>query len=303
MAEIRGNNFVARCVVCDEALSSYEAQSSFSESFTSWFESRNGHRCHGKRLHFVFCKCTGCGMGAIAKYIEDVDGIKHLRDFYPEAPIKLKLPSNTPKDILSEFRSAERCASIHEYRPAGAMLRSTLEKVLNDHGYDERYLTNNINNATKEGVLTIALQKRAFNIVKALGDEILHQSWRNITEEQYEDSHEYTQRIIENFYDDPETVREILIEKKRISGMDEHEDKCDGCEKVKPVWAMIHDDLWNEIVEDGSKYLCVNCIEKLLGRELTPDDLEPVILNHRLLVERFPKELQKEKWKEVFDNS
>jgi hypothetical protein len=45
---------------------------------------------------------------------------------------------------------------------------------------------------------------------------VLHDDWREISEEEVEDSHRYTQRIIEDLYDDRPTVEAILVSKNRL---------------------------------------------------------------------------------------
>lgn len=106
------------------------------------------------------------------------------------------------------------------------MLRSCLEKVLNRNGYTKDELEkedvkpdlyHRIELAAKDGVITAARRKRAHSNVRVLGNDILHEDWKPVEREAYEDSHHYTVRILEDFYDDRETVETLLKGKRRIS--------------------------------------------------------------------------------------
>lgn len=46
--------------------------------------------------------------------------------------------------------------------------------------------------------------------MKSLGDEVLHHAWRAVGETEAEEAHHYVQRILEDLYDDRETVLEVL---------------------------------------------------------------------------------------------
>jgi hypothetical protein len=43
-----------------------------------------------------------------------------------------------------------------------------------------------------------------------LGNDVLHDDWREVLPGEYEDAHKYTQRILEDFYDDRPTVEARL---------------------------------------------------------------------------------------------
>lgn len=49
---------------------------------------------------------------------------------------------------------------------------------------------------------------------------------------------------------------------------------CDECKTEDLFTVMLHDNLWLSIANKRD-VLCVNCIEKRLGRKLTLDDLRP----------------------------
>lgn len=171
------------------------------------------------RIVFRLLRCAGCGRAGIAAISDPtgrvIDG--HLIEFLPTSISKLNLPKNVQTEIEKEFREAEGDASIGNYRSASAMLRSTLEKVLKAHGYTSGDLKTKIEHAADDGIITQPLKRRAHENIRVLGNNILHDDWREVDYQEYEDSHEYTKNVLVCFYDDPATVREILIEKGRIS--------------------------------------------------------------------------------------
>lgn len=73
-----------------------------------------------------------------------------------------------------------------------------------------------IDAAADDGVITDARRKKAHEDIRALGNDVLHDDWREVAPDEFETAHHYTQRILEDFYDDRQTVEKILIAKKRI---------------------------------------------------------------------------------------
>jgi hypothetical protein len=49
-----------------------------------------------------------------------------------------------------------------------------------------------------------------------LGNDVLHDEWRAVTEDEFEQAHHYAQRILEDFYDDRTSVEALLISKGRL---------------------------------------------------------------------------------------
>lgn len=127
-----------------------------------------------------------------------------------------------PHDIEAEFREAEQCASLGLNRAASALFRSVLEKILKANRYTKsndaslRDLQKRIDAAAEDGVITQARQRRAHDDIRSLGNDVLHDDWREVTNEEVENAHRYTQRILEDLYDDRRTVEAILIAKKRL---------------------------------------------------------------------------------------
>lgn len=169
------------------------------------------------RTIFKLMRCASCGRAGLAKIFCNNSFIEgELVTFYPTSFAKLRLPESTPYGLLSEFREAEECAANGTYRAASALFRSTLEKTLKLNGYTKRNLIENINVAASDGVITVARQKKANDDVRVLGNNVLHDEWREVLADEVVESHFYTQRIIEDFYDDRQTVEEILKTKGRI---------------------------------------------------------------------------------------
>lgn len=175
------------------------------------------------RIFYMTMRCTVCHRGALAKLHDKGDAIDTgvLESFLPSAVDRATVPNDVPEDVLKEYREAELCASIGAYRAASALLRSTLEKVLKANGYirDKDKLKNlvqKIDAAASDGVLTDARRKRAHENIRVLGNDVLHEDWRDVTAEEYEESHKYIQRILEDLYDDRQTVEAILAAKGRL---------------------------------------------------------------------------------------
>ena len=53
-----------------------------------------------------------------------------------------------------------------------------------------------------------------------LETNILHDDWRKVTEAEYTSAHHYTQRILEDFYDNRAQVEALLVEAKRLEPAD-----------------------------------------------------------------------------------
>jgi hypothetical protein len=163
-------------------------------------------------------RCVGCGIGALGVVrMENVGGkypgaIAELISFYPEAKETLPLPKAVPEGIQKEFREAEACLETGCYRAAAALFRSALDKTLLANGYKtgRSNLRTQIDEAAKDGVITAARKKRAHDDIRVLGNDILHDEWRALTEADVEPAHRYIQRILEDLYHDRESVLKEL---------------------------------------------------------------------------------------------
>ena len=95
------------------------------------------------------------------------------------------------------------------------------------NGYDTRENNNlykQIEAATEDGVITQARKKRAHDEIRVLGNDVLHDEWYEIPEEDVIASKHYCQRILEDFYDDRDSVLSLLREASRVPDEDKTSD-------------------------------------------------------------------------------
>lgn len=184
------------------------------------------HASHGRtfnRTLYVLNQCAACGLGGFARVSDNGNGQDtYLDDFYPFSIDSANLPAGVPADVQTEFREAEKCQGMNMNRAASALFRSVLEKTLKANGYTKgtdptlRDLQKRIDAAAADGVITQVRQKKAHDDIRALGNDVLHDDWRTVTDDEVEDAHRYMQRILEDFYDDRPTVQAILTAKGRL---------------------------------------------------------------------------------------
>ncbi len=226
MAEINKlGNVIARCPGCDGGKSSYEYSAEGRPlGFTKVVTRKPNRSYEDCDIQFRLFRCAGCGRGGLgairmmntlSEYPAD---IWQLIWFYPEAKARLQLPKYTPKGIVSEFREAEICKENECFRASAAMFRSVLDKVLRNNGYKIKQLRNlkeQIDAAAQDGVITEARKRKAHEDVRVLGNDVLHDEWREVKEEDVDQAHHYTQRVLEDFYDDRESVLKLIREAGR----------------------------------------------------------------------------------------
>ena len=170
----------------------------------------------GRIIHQLY-RCVVCGRpGVGALHVNDSVQHSELGSFWPTARPTQTLPGGVPEGIEAEYREAEACMSVEAWRGAAALLRSTLEKMLVANGFNEKDLYKKINAAEVVGVLTAARCKRAQDLVRVLGNDVLHDDWRAIESSEVADSHHYVGRIIEDLYDERASVLKILVDAERI---------------------------------------------------------------------------------------
>ena len=206
----------ARCPSCASgggALSSFVALSNFERDGA--FDYQNSKYA---RATYYFMKCGGCNRGALAVVYHNgiVQSSESALEFYPSSRETTPLPKGIPEGIVAEYREAELCASFGAYRAASALLRSALEKTLYANGYEKGSLHDRIDQVAKDGLITAARQRRAHDNVRDLGNDVLHEEWRGVSEEEYSGAHLYVQRILEDFYDHRSEVETVLLKAKRI---------------------------------------------------------------------------------------
>jgi Arc/MetJ-type ribon-helix-helix transcriptional regulator len=234
------NNVLARCPDCD-AMTSFDAKGHSNTSLGTVIINAPHRYANSNysRVLWQFFRCNVGSRGAVAK-IHDSGNSQTavLEDFIPQALEKASLPPSVPEDIAKEFREAELDAAHGAYRSASAMLRSVLEKTLKKNGYEEveikdeqgnlikdkegkirksQKLIHRIDAAAEDGIITETRQKRAHENIRVLGNDVLHDDWREVTQEEFEEAHKYAQRLIEDFYDDRPTVAARLTAQGRSS--------------------------------------------------------------------------------------
>jgi hypothetical protein len=172
--------------------------------------------------HYYLLRCASCGRGGMSCVEHTVTSSVHgprtsyrLKQFFPRSVESFSLPNAVPADLTSEFREAELVASVGAWRAASALMRSTLEKALKHSGYSKGPLAKLIDEAAADGAITAARSVRAHDEIRVLGNDVLHDEWRAITQEEFELSHRYTQRILEDLYDDRPSVLKLLLSKNR----------------------------------------------------------------------------------------
>ncbi len=224
-------NIVANCdYTCEGVLTTYEWLSDGKEH--GLVEKRQGVSMGGWErgdVHFRLFRCAGCGAGALGAVAVKSgksyrDGATRLLLFKPEAGPSLDIPDSVPADLKAEFREAEECLANGCYRAASALFRSTLDKAFRAAGYKLEEFTSlkkMIDLAGDDGVITETRRLRAHDEVRALGNDILHEEWRPLKMDDVRLAHHYTQRILEDLYDDRETTLKLVREKDRVPAEDQ----------------------------------------------------------------------------------
>jgi hypothetical protein len=103
------------------------------------------------------------------------------------------------------------------------MFRSVLDKTLRANGYKEKKgttLEQQIDAAAENGVITQARKRRAHDEIRVLGNDVLHDEWQLIPVEDVEAARHYAQRILEDFYDDRDSVLKLLRSAGRVPDED-----------------------------------------------------------------------------------
>ena len=214
-----GNAVVANCPDC-AAPTTFEARSVGGGSGGMFTIREVGHSFQGmryRRILYHLFRCAVCGRGGLAVIHDNghPDGAV-LECFLPSTPSVANMPVGTPEKIRLEFEEAQTCFAAGAYRAASAMYRSALEKTLQTNGYTSGTLRDKIDLAAKDGVITEGRKRRAHDEVMVLGNDILHDEWRLVEPEEVQDAQHYTQRFIEDLYDERASVLQLLIEAGRL---------------------------------------------------------------------------------------
>jgi hypothetical protein len=205
-------NMRAACPDCGGAVTTFEFRSAhapFGNVVRQWnhvFEGRSY-----STVSYILMRCAGCGRGGLAtvhQHPQNSDAYDGR--FYPASRELAPLPAGVPDGIVAEYREAEICASASAYRAASALLRSVLEKTLTANGYINGSLAARIDEAAGHNVITAARRQRAHDDIRVLGNDVLHDEWRVVTEDEYSAAHLYVQRIVEDLYDQRPQVEAVL---------------------------------------------------------------------------------------------
>ena len=180
-----------------------------------------GHKYDGvdySRIIYKTLRCCVCGRPGVATVHcnNSYASNSKLEKFWPSSKPTEVVPDLTPDFIVKELREAESCMEVNAWRASAAMLRSTIEKTLIANSYNERNLYLKIEAAGKDGVITSARRQRAQDLVRTLGNDVLHDEWREVAPEEVEAAYKYVSRIIEDFYDDRDTVVSVLEQAGRL---------------------------------------------------------------------------------------
>jgi hypothetical protein len=172
----------------------------------------------GRTLYKLF-RCAACSRPGVAKFHFNSNLAQDgkLEWFWPTSVVTVRLPPGVPDGVLNEFREAELCLSAGAWRGAAALFRSALEKLLKANGYTkEKDLYQRIEATAKDGVITAARRQRAHDLVRTLGNDVLHDDWREVTAEEAESAQHYVGRVIEDLYDDRPSVEKTLASVGRM---------------------------------------------------------------------------------------
>lgn len=216
--EFINGNVRAHCPDCGGAVTTFEhrdVQKDFGLVIVNG-PHQYADRPYSRVLYFLL-RCAGCQRGGLAKIHDNgntAQGV--LESFFPISIERAHIPEKVPEGILTEFLEAELCAASGAWRAASALLRSVLEKTLRANGYTKGSLKEKIDEAGDDGVITEARKKRAHEDIRVLDNDILHDEWRKVGQDEFAVAHKYAQRILEDLYDDRESVETILKIKKRL---------------------------------------------------------------------------------------
>jgi hypothetical protein len=217
-AQYVNGNMRAHCPDCGGSVTTFEHRDA-SHEFGSVIRQLN-HQFEGRnyiRIFYVLLRCAGCGRGGLATVHDDGrNGQAFDERFYPGSVEHAQLPIGVPDGVVAEYRESELCASVAAYRAASALLRSALEKILEANGYINGSLAARIDEAAANGVITAARRQRAHDDIRVLGNDVLHDVWRAVAEDEYSVAHHYVQRIAEDLYDQRPQVESLLRAAGRI---------------------------------------------------------------------------------------
>jgi hypothetical protein len=193
-------NIQACCPQCQGALSTFEWNSKDKIYGSVTVADVADSTCY--RLY----RCAGCGSGAMA--VVRFSGklwpgdTRQLVTFHSEAAERLALPRDLPQYLVSEFREAEKCLDMGCLRAAMGLFRSVLVKTLRANGYAaDRGLPLNqqLDVMAEDGLITRTRHRKA---ARVLGHDIIDDEWHEPPRIDLEALRRFTQRILEDLYED-----------------------------------------------------------------------------------------------------
>jgi len=215
-------SIVARCRGCQGGLSTFvwKIDGKPIGAITDRIEDAHWRNC---LIAYRLFQCGGCGMGALGVVKFGGDSAypgeyNRLIQFFPESKQRSSLPNSVPDGIKKEFREAEKCLESDCFRAAAGLFRSVLDKSMRANGYNTRQehnLYKQIEAAATDGVITQARKRRAHDEIRVLGNDVLHDDWHEIHANDVEAARHYCQRILEDLYDDRDSVLSLLREAGR----------------------------------------------------------------------------------------
>jgi hypothetical protein len=217
--EFSRGNVKAICLACSVPVT-FEYKDSAAGEFGTVIlhQQRVGpdHRTFARVIHKLL-RCAVCSSPGVATVLANqyYEQESVMLSFWPTFVVPPPLPSGVPEGVEEEFEEAVRCMSAEAWRGAAGLIRSALEKVLKANGYDERDLFKKIEAAGADGLITSSRRQRAQDLVRTLGNDVLHDEWRPVSSEEVDDALHYVGRVIDDFYDDRPTVESVLSVKGR----------------------------------------------------------------------------------------
>lgn len=220
-------NITAKCPTCRGAISTFIWHSNDTGEYGG-IQFRVEDQWQSAYISYRLFKCSGCNRGSLGTVIfggshHYPGAYRRLQNFTPESGTRLSLPDGVPEGIAKEFHEGEKCMEADCIRAAAGMFRSVLDKILRANGYKLKAgttLEQQIDLAADDGVITQARKKRANDDIRVLGNDVLHDEWQEIKIEDVQLAQHYAQRILEDLYDDRESVLALLQKAGRIP--DEH---------------------------------------------------------------------------------
>jgi hypothetical protein len=207
-------NIQACCPECQGALSTFEWNARDKVYGSVTINAIADNTCY--RLY----RCAGCGSGAmgIIRYTGKLwpGETRTLMAFHSEARERLHLPRDLPQYLVNEFREGEKCLDNGCLRASMGLFRSVLVKILRGNGYRvdrDVSLLAALEAAAEDGIITRARRKKAQRV---LGHDVIDDEWHEPPRADLEALRRFTQRLLEDLYEDRASVVLMLADAGRL---------------------------------------------------------------------------------------